>query len=133
MTVRCGVSPDAAVRGDRTERRQRGSLIRPIGNPGSGLRSDPPVCLPRAGRRYRRRLASGNGLGQTHMRRFTGAERQKRLELARDAALQLVRPEGNVEIGGELQRIAGFRHNSVAIAYLSPRPGSWKSHLSDDP
>ena len=63
------------------------------------------------------------------MRRFTGAERQKRLELARDAALQLVRPEGNVEIGGELQRIAEFRHNSVAIVYLSPRPGSWKSHL----
>lgn len=63
------------------------------------------------------------------MRRFTGAERQKRLELARDAALQLVSPAGNVEIGGELQRIAGFRHNSVAIAYLSPRPGSWKSRL----
>ena len=63
------------------------------------------------------------------MRRFTGAERQNRLERARDAALQLVRPEGNVEIGGELQRIAEFRHNSVAIAYLSPRPGSWKSHL----
>jgi hypothetical protein len=63
------------------------------------------------------------------MRRFTGAERQKRLELARDAALQLVRPEGNVEIGGELQRFAEFRHNSIAIVYLSPRPGSWKSHL----
>jgi hypothetical protein len=62
------------------------------------------------------------------MRRFTGAERQKRLELARDAALQLVRPTGNVEIGGELQRIAEFRHNAVTIVYLSPRAGSLTPH-----
>ena len=62
------------------------------------------------------------------MQRLTGAERQKRIELARDAALRLVRPQYNIEIDGELQRVSEFRHNSVAIVYLSPRPGSSKSH-----
>jgi hypothetical protein len=62
------------------------------------------------------------------MQRLTGAERQKRVDLARDAALRLVRPEGNIEIDGELQRVAEFRHNSVAIVYLSPRPGSSNPH-----
>jgi hypothetical protein len=68
-------------------------------------------------------------LGALAMQRLTGAERQKRIELARDAALRLVRPGYNIEVDGELQRIAEFRHNSVAIVYLSPRPGSWKSRL----
>ena len=62
------------------------------------------------------------------MQRLTGAERQKRVDLARDAALRLVRPEGNVEIDGELQRVAEFRHNSVAIVYYCPRPGSSNPH-----
>jgi hypothetical protein len=43
MTVRCDVSPDAAIRGDRTQHRQRRGLIRPIGNPGGGLRGDPDL------------------------------------------------------------------------------------------
>jgi len=38
---------DAAVGGDRTERRQRGGLIRPSGNPGGGLRGNPGL-LPRS-------------------------------------------------------------------------------------
>jgi hypothetical protein len=62
------------------------------------------------------------------MQRLTGAERQKRIELARDAALRLVRPQYNVEIDSELQRVWEFRHNSVAIVYLSPRAGSLKPH-----
>ena len=62
------------------------------------------------------------------MQRLTGAERQKRIELARDAALRLVRRQYNIEIEGELQRVWEFRHNSVAIVYLSPRAGSLKSH-----
>jgi hypothetical protein len=62
------------------------------------------------------------------MQRLTGLERQKRIELARDAALRLVRSEGNIEIDGEPQRIAEFRHCSVAIVYLCPRAGSSKPH-----
>ena len=58
------------------------------------------------------------------MQRLTGAERQKRIEAVCDAALRLVRPQYNIEIGGELQRVSEFRHNSVVIVYLSPRPGS---------
>ena len=39
------------------------------------------------------------------MQRLTAAERQKRIDLARDAALRLVRPQYNIEIDGELQRV----------------------------
>jgi hypothetical protein len=62
------------------------------------------------------------------MQRLTGAERQKRIELARDAALRLVRPGHNIEIGGELQRLWEFRRNSVSIVYLCPRAGSSNPH-----
>jgi hypothetical protein len=62
------------------------------------------------------------------MQRLTGAERQKRIELARDAALRLVRPQYNIEIDSELQRVWEFRHNSVSIVYLSPRAESLKPH-----
>ena len=62
------------------------------------------------------------------MQRLKAAERQKRIDLARDAALRLVRFEGNVEVDGELQRVAEFRHNNVAIVYYCPRPGSVKPH-----
>jgi hypothetical protein len=62
------------------------------------------------------------------MQRLTGAERQKRIEAARDAALRLVRPQCNIEIDGELQRVAEFRHNSVVIVYLCPRSGSSNPH-----
>jgi hypothetical protein len=62
------------------------------------------------------------------MQRLTGAERQKRIELARDAALRLVRRQHNIEIDGELQRVWEFRHNSAAIVYLCPRSGSSNPH-----
>jgi hypothetical protein len=62
------------------------------------------------------------------MQRLTGAERQKRIELARDVALRLVRRQHNIEIDGELQRVWEFRHNSAAIVYLCPRSGSSNPH-----
>jgi hypothetical protein len=62
------------------------------------------------------------------MQRLTGAERQKRIDLARDAALRLVRLKCNVEIDGELQRLWEFRHDYVAIVYLCPRSGSSNPH-----
>jgi hypothetical protein len=62
------------------------------------------------------------------MQRFTGAERQKRIERARDVALKLVRPVGNIERDGELIRVADFRLNELAIDYYSPRPPSKRTH-----
>ena len=41
MTARCGVSP-RRICGDRSQLQRRG-LIRPIGNPGGGLGSDPDL------------------------------------------------------------------------------------------
>jgi hypothetical protein len=55
------------------------------------------------------------------MQRLPVAERQKRIDAARDAALRLVRPAYNIEVDGELQRLSEFRHNSVSIVYVRPR------------
>ena len=99
--------------------------------------------LPRSfrldcGRAYRRIVAqlltgkaaasAAANLRARAMQRLTGAERQKRIEPARDAALRLVRPQYNIEIDDELQRVSEFRHNSVVIVYLCPRSVSSNPH-----
>jgi hypothetical protein len=62
------------------------------------------------------------------MRRFAGAERQKRVERAREVALRLVQPACCIERDGELVRLAEFRHNELLITYYSPRPPSKRPH-----
>jgi hypothetical protein len=63
------------------------------------------------------------------MQRLTRAERQKRIEAARNVALRLVRPGYCIDVDGELQRLAEFRHNRVSIVYVRPRsPASLNPH-----
>jgi hypothetical protein len=74
---------------------------------------------------------NGGGFGRRQLEArdaTTDRSRTAEVELARDAALRLVRPQYNIEIDSELQRVWEFRHNSVAIVYLSPRAGSLKPH-----
>jgi hypothetical protein len=66
------------------------------------------------------------------MQRLTGAERQKRIELTRDAALRLVRRQHNIEIDGELQRVWERDKIVFSLEWLdgeqlrsSYRPGEW--------
>jgi len=48
MTVRCGVSPTPQSAATERSAASAAALILPIGNPGSGLRSDPPLSPARA-------------------------------------------------------------------------------------